>query len=102
MAETVQLQVAPGEVVFRQRDDSEDGIYIVAGGTLGVFLQEDNQRAPGQPPSAAPPRLTNVLREGESVGDVDVLDGMLFKYYTLFECNNRNNKCTDEVGFAQL
>jgi hypothetical protein len=56
----------PGDGV--QGDDSEAGVFVVMEGSLGVFLQEDEQRT-------APPLMTNTLREGESVGDVDVLDG---------------------------
>ena len=57
--------LAPNEVLFRQGDDSSSGIYIVVQGSVGVYLQ---------PTSGAPPVMTNILQEGESVGDVDVLD----------------------------
>jgi len=87
------LDFEPGVVVFRQGDDSSSGIYIVESGSLGVYLQETQTGTPGNGtgPSASarnanaarkvgantvtgPPFLTNILREGESVGDIDVLD----------------------------
>ena len=88
----------PNTVVFRQDDDSSSGIYIVVKGSLGVYLQERTTKpkrpagtaargaaagaaaesesgfADGEGAPAGPPFLTNILREGESVGDVDVLD----------------------------
>ena len=58
-------RLAPNEVLFRQGDDSSSGIYVVVEGSVGVYLQST---------SGAPPVMTNILQEGESVGDVDVLD----------------------------
>ena len=80
------IELLPGQVVFRQGDDSSSGIYIVERGSLGVYLQEEKEHSngnlstsntSGNNPSVSPlspPFLTNILREGESVGDVDVLD----------------------------
>ena len=45
-------------------EDSQSGIFIVVEGGLGVYLDEGEEL-----------RLTNILRTGESVGDLDVLDG---------------------------
>ena len=88
----------PNTVVFRQDDNSSSGIYIVVKGSLGVYLQERTTKHPvgagerggggggadasgeiggfadGDGAPVGPPFLTNILREGESVGDVDVLD----------------------------
>jgi|TARA_B110000003_G_scaffold233179_1_gene236338 lysophospholipid hydrolase len=57
--------LAPNEVLFRQGDDSSSGIYVVVEGSVGVYLQ---------PTNGAPPVMTNILQEGESVGDIDILD----------------------------
>ena len=54
----------PREVLFREGEDSQSGIFIVVEGGLGVYLDEGEEL-----------RLTNILRTGESVGDLDVLDG---------------------------
>jgi lysophospholipid hydrolase len=67
---TTSLELAANTVLFRQGDPSESGIYIVVEGALGIYLQEEG--AGGVP--EGPPLLTNVLHEGESVGDVDVVD----------------------------
>ena len=57
-------------MLFRQGDASESGIYIIVAGALGLYRQDE------APDGGAdgPPLLTNVLHEGESVGDVDVMD----------------------------
>ena len=62
---SVEETLPPNEVLFRQGDDSSSGIYIVVEGSIGVYLQSTN---------GAPPVMTNILQEGESVGDIDVLD----------------------------
>ena len=62
---SVEETLPPNEVLFRQGDDSSSGIYIVVEGSIGVYLQ---------PTNGAPPVMTNILQEGESVGDIDVLD----------------------------
>lgn len=54
----------PREVLFSEGEDSQAGIFIVVEGGLGVYLDEGEEL-----------RLTNILRTGESVGDLDVLDG---------------------------
>ena len=103
-AASEEFDVPPNTVVFRQGDDSSSGIYIVVQGTLGVYLQENQtddededeliedkdagevsdkkkkkhkKKGTSVRKSKAPlgpPFLTNILREGESVGDIDVLD----------------------------
>ena len=60
----MQVKVQPKEVLFRNGEDSQSGIFIVVEGGLGVYLDEGDEL-----------RLTNILRTGESVGDLDVLDG---------------------------
>ncbi|KXZ52202.1 hypothetical protein GPECTOR_10g833 [Gonium pectorale] len=64
---TKRVSLAPHEVLFRSGDPSDSGIFIVLHGTLGVFLEE--------PDRSAPPIHANTLRSGESVGDLDVVDG---------------------------
>lgn len=54
----------PKEVLFRVGDDSQSGIFIVVEGRLGVYLDDGDSLC-----------CTNMLRTGESVGDLDVLDG---------------------------
>jgi hypothetical protein len=68
------VRFAPGEVLFRQGDDSSTGVYVVLEGEVGVFLQEGKSAHPGG--RMAPPLMTNTLSKGESVGDLDVVDGM--------------------------
>lgn len=62
----LQVQLQPREVLFRTGDSSDSGIYIVIKGTLGVFLTDTNM------PNSI---HTNTLNYGESVGDLDVVDG---------------------------
>ncbi|GLC44977.1 hypothetical protein PLESTB_001747900 [Pleodorina starrii] len=64
---TRRVSLAPHEVLFRSGDPSDSGIYIVLHGTLGVFLED--------PTHNTPPIHANTLRSGESVGDLDVVDG---------------------------
>ena len=54
----------PREVLFSVGDDSQAGIFIVVEGALGVYLEEAGALC-----------HTNTLSAGESVGDLDVLDG---------------------------
>ncbi|GLI63067.1 hypothetical protein VaNZ11_005969, partial [Volvox africanus] len=64
---TKRVSLSPHEVLFRSGDPSDSGIYIVLHGTLGVFLED--------PTHNTPPIHANTLRSGESVGDLDVVDG---------------------------
>ena len=59
-----QVRVGPGETLFNVGDSSAAGIFIVVEGKLGVFLEDGLQRL-----------QTNTLHAGETVGDLDVLDG---------------------------
>ena len=61
----VQVALEPHETLFETGDSSEGGIYIVVEGALGVFLAGGDGAT----------RHTNTLHPGESVGDLDVLDG---------------------------
>ena len=58
------MRVGPHETLFSVGDSSAPGIFIVVEGGLGVYLQDGGQRL-----------QTNVLQVGETVGDLDVLDG---------------------------
>ncbi|KAK9814559.1 hypothetical protein WJX72_007850 [[Myrmecia] bisecta] len=58
------VKVEANQVLFQCGDDSESGIFIVVEGQVGVFLEEGEQLL-----------HTNTLFPGESVGDLDVLDG---------------------------
>lgn len=62
----LQVKMQPKEVLFRVGDDSQSGIFIVVEGRLGVYLEENDSDSL---------TLTNTLITGESVGDLDVLDG---------------------------
>lgn len=66
----VQVKMQPKETLFRVGDDSQSGIFIVVEGRLGVYLEEHDSDSL---------TLTNTLITGESVGDLDVLDGELVK-----------------------
>eukprot|EP00898_Chlorokybus_atmophyticus_P004975 jgi/Chlat1/5479/Chrsp36S05433 len=63
-------ELAPHEVLFRKGDPSEDGIYVCTEGCLGVYLHDDTAAAEDDNFL-----LVNVLKPGESVGDLDVIDG---------------------------
>jgi lysophospholipid hydrolase len=62
-----QVVLQPREVLFRAGDSGEGGIFIVMEGELGVYMQDGAY--------AHAPVHTNTLHEGESVGDLDILDG---------------------------
>ena len=63
------VRLGPEETLFHCGDDSEGGTYIVVEGSLGVFLHDASEG------DGSPPMHTNTLQEGESVGDLDVVDG---------------------------
>lgn len=56
--------VKPNETLFETGDDSSSGIFIVLEGAVGVYMHDGDKLM-----------HTNTLRPGESVGDVDILDG---------------------------
>ena len=60
----VQVVVEPNETLFETGDDSSSGIFIVLEGAVGVYMHDGDKLM-----------HTNTLRPGESVGDVDILDG---------------------------
>lgn len=60
------MSLKPGAVLFSTGDSSDSGLFVVLEGTLDVFCQDGDQRV-----------LTNTLSPGESVGDLDVVDGMI-------------------------
>ena len=59
------MTLEPHETLFEAGDAADSGIYIVVEGALGVFLAGADGAS----------RHTNTLHPGESVGDLDVLDG---------------------------
>ena len=59
-----QVVVKPHETLFESGDDSSSGIFIVLEGAVGVYMHDGDKLM-----------HTNTLRPGESVGDVDILDG---------------------------
>ena len=87
------VRLAPEETLFHSGDPSNGGTYIVVEGSLGVFQTDGpvTGGAPGDATSGAhpgqagqwsdtesdnlKPMHTNTLQEGESVGDLDVVDG---------------------------
>ena len=60
----LQVVVEPNETLFETGDDSSSGIFIVLEGAVGVYMHDGDKLM-----------HTNTLRPGESVGDVDILDG---------------------------
>ena len=70
------IRLAPEETLFHTGDPSDGGTYIVVEGSLGVFQTD---QAVDQTDQAAEDNLkpmhTNTLQEGESVGDLDLVDG---------------------------
>jgi CRP-like cAMP-binding protein len=61
----LKVVVQPNETLFETGDDSSSGIFIVLEGAIGVYMHDGEKLM-----------HTNTLRPGESVGDVDILDGM--------------------------
>lgn len=61
---TSTITLAPHSILFRAGDDSASGIFVVVDGCLGMFLPDGEGLA-----------QTNKLMPGESVGDLDVIDG---------------------------
>lgn len=60
----LQVVVQPNETLFETGDNSSSGIFIVLEGAIGVYMHDGDKLM-----------HTNTLRPGESVGDVDILDG---------------------------
>jgi CRP-like cAMP-binding protein len=61
---TTTITLTPHSILFRAGDDSSSGIFVVREGCLGMFLPDGDGMAE-----------TNKLMPGESVGDLDVIDG---------------------------
>jgi hypothetical protein len=66
---TLRRHLRPGEILFQHGDASDDGIFIVIKGLLGVYLENS------EPGSDSSEFHANTLKYGESVGDLDVVDG---------------------------
>lgn len=63
---TSMLELQPHSLLFRAGDDGSEGIFVVVEGSLGMFLHDGEKLV-----------QTNALQPGESVGDLDVIDGAL-------------------------
>lgn len=63
---TTTLTLEPHSILFNAGDDGSSGIFVVVEGCLGMFLPDGDGLA-----------QTNTLMPGESVGDLDVIDGVL-------------------------
>lgn len=61
------VELQPHSLLFRAGDDGSEGIFVVVEGSLGMFLHDGEKLV-----------QTNALQPGESVGDLDVIDGMHF------------------------
>ena len=61
---TTTIRLAPHSILFQAGDDGSSGIFVVVQGCLGMFLPDGDGLAE-----------TNKLMPGESVGDLDVIDG---------------------------
>lgn len=70
------IRLGPQDLLFEAGDESSSGIYIVLEGQLGSYLQLGEQLL-----------HTNTLCQGESVGDLDVLDGTVSP--TITTCSHR-------------
>jgi CRP-like cAMP-binding protein len=58
------LHLPAHSLLFHAGDDGAAGIYVVVNGSVGMFLADGDKLV-----------QTNTLRPGESVGDLDVIDG---------------------------
>lgn len=58
------VHLPPHRILFEAGDGGAPGIYVVVEGSVGMFLPDGDQLI-----------QTNTLQSGESVGDLDVLDG---------------------------
>jgi lysophospholipid hydrolase len=61
---TIMVELQPHSLLFRAGDDGSEGIFVVVEGSLGMFLHDGEKLV-----------QTNALQPGESVGDLDVIDG---------------------------
>lgn len=66
---TSMVELQPHSLLFRAGDDGSEGIFVVVEGSLGMFLHDGEKLV-----------QTNALQPGESVGDLDVIDGMFSAY----------------------
>lgn len=70
------VHLPPHRILFEAGDGGAAGIYVVVEGSVGMFLSDGDQLI-----------QTNTLQPGESVGDLDVLDGLLSTTKTSFPSN---------------
>lgn len=59
------LSLAESEILFNQGDES-DGLYVITGGILRIFLTADDGRE----------ATVNLSEEGDVVGEMSLLDGL--------------------------
>jgi CRP-like cAMP-binding protein len=60
-----EINLSHGDILFDQGDES-DGLYVIAGGILRVYLTADDTRE----------ATINLLEDGESIGEIALLDGL--------------------------
>ena len=60
-----EINLAHGDILFDQGDES-DGLYVIAGGILRIYLTADDTRE----------ATINLLEDGESIGEIALLDGL--------------------------
>lgn len=74
------VQLAPGELLFSAGDPSSTGAYIVFDGQLGVYLdQGSGSTGTAWSNPYAVPHAVHIatLHSGQSVGDIDIMDGKI-------------------------
>lgn len=69
-ASSTRVMLAPNQPLFSAGDDSAAGLYIVIQGRLDILVASPEAGGEG-----SKTRLVNTLTHGESVGDLDILDG---------------------------
>mmetsp|Transcript_11615 Transcript_11615/g.31200 ORF Transcript_11615/g.31200 Transcript_11615/m.31200 type:complete len:1527 (-) Transcript_11615:239-4819(-) len=70
------LDFREGETLFSAGDSSESGIFVVFSGCLGVFTPVAGAKRGGDRQNRhSYLSLTHTLRMGDSIGEVDVIDG---------------------------
>lgn len=62
------VHIPPHRILFEAGDGGAAGIYVVVEGSVGMFLSDGDQLI-----------QTNSLQPGESVGDLDILDGEILR-----------------------
>ena len=74
------VELAPGQLLFSSGDSSVSGAYIVFDGELGVYLDHGTtSSSTGTAAWSSHIHLVHIatLHSGQSVGDLDIMDGKL-------------------------